>query len=576
MKRRRLRLSLPTLALAALVGLAAVLAASTPAGSQTLEDKVKTFTLANGMRFIVVERHLAPVFFAAIGFNVGSINEWDGITGISHILEHMMFKGTKTIGTVSYAKEKKYIEEEDRIAASITAIRRDIGAWRLGIFDDFARSLVASLPEEAKQRIGSDKAAELEELMAILAPRTQVPEEASEYPTLIEEGGVDYFEKFLALKRSQLELARIQDQHKQYIVKEEFWDIYLNEGGRMLNAFTGTDLTAFIVYLPSNRLELWMSVEADRLKNPVFREAYQERDVVAEERRLGENDPDEQLWDAFTAAAFEASPYRRSVVGWMSDIQNVQRQDLESYFRRFYSPSNAVAVLVGDVDANEVQAMAAKYFGRIPAQPPVPPVATQEPQQKGERRVVVEHTANPRLAVGYHIPAAPHPDYYPIQALMAVLGQGRTSRLFKIYEEKELTSSAPQVSNGPGDKLDNLLVIEAAPRHPHTAEEVENAIYEEIEAVKREPPSERQMQRIRNKIDAAMVRTLGSNMGIAFNLGLTAVTRGDWRAYITDYERIKQVTPEEVSEAARKYLTPQNRTVATLVQVAEKEAQGEN
>ncbi|MFZ1946307.1 MAG: pitrilysin family protein [bacterium] len=575
MARRGLKLSLPAAALAALAIAAAVITAPGSAGSQTLEDKVKTFTLANGMRFIVVERHVAPVFFSAIGFNVGSINEWDGITGISHILEHMMFKGTTTIGTVNYAREKKYLDREDGIAASITAIRRSVGNWRIEIFDDFARDLVASLPDETKQRIGSDRTAELETLVSILESRKQLPEEAAQYPSLLEDGGVDYFARFLELKRSQLELARVQDEHKQYIVKEEFWDIYLKEGGRMLNAFTGTDLTAFIVYLPSNRLELWMSVESDRLQNPVFREAYQERDVVAEERRLGENDPDGRLWDAFTATAFEASPYRRPIVGWMSDIQNISRDDLESHFKRFYSPSNAVAVMVGDLDAGEVEKMAARYFGRIPAQPPVPPVATQEPEQQGEKRVVLEHTANPRLLIGYHIPAAPHPDYYPIQALMAVLGQGRTSRLFKIYEQQELTSAAPQVSNGPGDKLDNLLVIEAAPRHPHTTEEVEQAIYDEIEIVKSEPPSERQMQRIRNKIDAAMVRTLGNNMGIAFNLGLTAVVRGDWRAYLTDYEKIKQVTPEQVSEAARKYLAPQNRTVATLVQI-EEEAEGED
>jgi predicted Zn-dependent peptidase len=196
---------------------------------------------------------------------------------------------------------------------------------------------------------------------------------------------------------------------------------------------------------------------------------------------------------------------------------------------------------------------------------------TQEPEQKGERRVVVEHASNPKVLIGYHIPAAPHPDNYPIQALMALLGQGRTSRLFKIYQDLELTSSAPEVSNGPGDKLDNLLIIEATPRHPHTTEEVESAIYNEIEALKNEPPAEHELQRIRNKIDAAMVRTLGNNMGIAFNVGMYAFSRGDWRAYLTDNEKVKQVKPEDVSYVAGEYLTPRNRTVATLVKVEEEE-----
>lgn len=565
------RPAVPLILFAAVLAAAAMGAAAASPGPQTLEAKVKEFTLGNGMRFIVVQRPVAPVFFAAIGFDVGSINEVDGTTGISHILEHMMFKGTKTIGTVSYAKEKKYLDKEDRLAASVAVARREIGAWRLEILDEFARNTASSLPDEAKTEIGSDKIKEMEAVIAILETRKQMPEKAERYPTLLEENGIDYYDRFLASKRLQLEIARVQEEHKNLIVKEEFWDIYLREGGRMLNAFTANDLTAYIVYLPANRLELWMSVEADRLKNPIFREAYQERDVVAEERRLGENDPDEMLWDAFQATAFQASPYRRSILGWMSDIQNVSRQDLESYFKRFYAPNNAVAILVGDLDVKVVERMATRYFGRIPAQEPIPPLITQEPRQMGERRVVVEHTSNPKVLIGYHIPAVPHPDYYPIQTLMAMLGQGRTSRLFKIYEDLELTSSAPQVSNGPGDKMDNLLIIEATPRHPHTAEEVEAAIYNEIEILKNEPPSEYELQRIRNKIDAAMVRTLGNNMGIAFNLGLHAVSRGDWRSYLTDYEKVKQVKPEEVCYVAREYLVPRNRTVATLVKVEEEQ-----
>ena len=568
MSRRTLLESLPLLVLLAV---SAAVFTPSPCGSQSLEEKVTQFTLANGMRFIVVERHVAPVFFVAMAFNVGSINEIDGKTGISHLLEHMFFKGTKTIGTVNYAKERKYLAREDELATQIAADRRAIGGWRTAIFDDFTRATAASLPEETKQQIGSDKIQELQAVISALENGGKLPDEASRYPTLVQESGTDYYADYVVTKKLELELARVQQEHKPLIVKDEIWDIYLEQGGRMLNAFTGTDLTAYIIYLPSNRLELWMSVEADRLKNPVLREFYQERDVVTEERRLGENDPDEALWDAFEAAAFQALPYRRPIVGWMSDLQNLLRPDLEAYFMRNYSPSNATVIMVGDLNPKTVETMARRYFERIPGQPPVPPPITQEPEQLGERRIAVEHTANPRLIIGYHIPTAPHPDNYPVQALMAMLGQGRTSRLYRIYEELQLTSSAPEVSNGPGDKLDNLLMIEATPRHPHTAEEVEKAIYDEIEAVKNQPPSDYEMQRIRNKIDANMVRTLGTNVGLAFNLGFSAVIRGDWRTYLTDQEKLKQVPAEDVSYVAKKYLVPENRTVATLVQVEKKE-----
>ncbi|HVP58822.1 MAG TPA: pitrilysin family protein, partial [bacterium] len=543
-----------------------------PPGAQTLEDKVKTFTLANGMQFVVVERPVAPVFFGAVGFNVGSINEWDGQTGISHLLEHMLFKGTRKIGTLSYAKEKRYLDKEDALAIGIANMRRDIGHWRVAIYDDYVRNLASSLPESERQKIGSDKIKEMAAVIGILEAKQQMPEEAKRYPTLIEERGINYYDKYVETKRKQLELAKVQEEHRKIIVKDEFWDTYVQNGGRMLNAFTADDETAYFVYLPSNRLELWMAMESDRLRDPIFREIYQERDVVSEERRLGENDPEDELWNALTAAAFEASPYRRPVVGWMSDIQNINRPELQAYFHRYYAPNNAVAILIGDVDVKNAQRLATRYFGNIPRQPAIPPVVTQEPAQKGERRVVVEHTANPRVLIGYHVPTAPHPDSYPVNALIQILGSGRTSRLYKkIYEELQLTASPPEVSSGPGEKLDNLLIIDATPRYPHTTDEVEQAIYKEIEAIKTQPPTDRELQRIRNQVDAQMVRTLGSNLGIAFNLGLTAVTRGDWHAYLDDIDKLKQVKPEDVSYVAKQYLTPENRTVATIVKVEEKQ-----
>jgi predicted Zn-dependent peptidase len=233
-------------------------------------------------------------------------------------------------------------------------------------------------------------------------------------------------------------------------------------------------------------------------------------------------------------------------------------------------------MLVGDIDPVEAEKLARKYFGRIRAQEPPPPVVTVEPEQKGERRVTLEFDANPKVLIGYHTPVAPHPDAYALQVLIAVLGQGRTSRLYKkIYEELELTSASPRVSAEPGMKLPNLLYISAEPRHPHTTGEVEEAIYAEIERIKQEPPSERELQRLRNRIDAQMVRSLGSNYGIAFQLGFSELIRGSWRTYLEDMERVKAVTPEQVSAVAERYLTPTNRTVATLVKIEKEEGEGE-
>lgn len=563
------------LALPALLAVFALVAPSL-AVCETLADKVTEFYLDNEMKFIVMKRDVSPTFFGVVGFNVGSINERDGITGISHLLEHMMFKGTTTVGTTDYKKERKYIDRTDELALEIMDVRSEIARWRLELFDDFSRGLVAALPEERKDEIGSDRVKELSATVELLGSTSEVPAEAQDYPTLMQESGVDYFAKYRHLKSLELELAEVQKEHKQFVIKDELWDTYKQHGGRMLNAFTANDLTAYIVALPANRLELWMMLESDRMKDAVFREFYSERDVVMEERRLGENDPESRLWEAFMAAAFQASPYGRPVIGWMGDIEAMTRQQIEAYFRQYYAPNNATAMLVGDLDPAEVEKLAKKYFGRIRAQEPPPAVVTVEPEQKGERRVIVEFDANPQVLMGYHVPVAPHPDAYAVQVLVAVLGQGRTSRLYKkIYEELELTSEPPHVSTEPGAKMPNLFYIECAPRHPHTTEEVEQAIYGEIEAIKREPPAERELQRIWNRIDAQMVRSLGSNYGIAFQLGFSELIRGDWRTYLTDIERVKAVTPEQVSRVAEKYLGPANRTVATLVKIEKEEGEAE-
>lgn len=549
-----------------------LVAALVPAvlAGQNLEDRITEFTLQNGMDFVIVERPVAPVFFAAIVFKVGSVDEWDGVTGISHLLEHMMFKGTTTVGTSSYARERRYLAREDRIAADIDDLRLRIGPWRLEILNNFSRDLVSSLDEEKKEAIGADKAEELSALIAMLESGNHVPAEAEQYPTLLSEGGTDYGGLYLDLKCKELELQEVMVKHRDLIIKDELWEAYVQNGSRILNAFTSNDVTGYIVYLPSNRLELWMMLESDRMQDAVFREFYSERDVVAEERRLHENDPESVLIDELLATAFEASPYGRPVVGWMSDIQTMTRDELKAYYRRFYAPNNAVALLVGDLDVDKVKKMAKRYFGRIPSQDPPEPLNIVEPEQQGERRVTVEFAAEPQVMIAYHVPVAPHPDSYPLSVLQSILGRGRTSRLYKkIYEELELTSRAPSVSFEPGERLPNLLMIHAYPRHPHTAEEVEQAIYGEIEALKSEPPTEREIQKIRNIIDANMVRMLGSNLGVAFSLGMAIAIRDDWRTFLVDMERTKQVEAEDVSEVARKYLVPGNRTVATLVKAEE-------
>jgi predicted Zn-dependent peptidase len=544
-----------------------------PAYAQTLEDRVKGFTLKNGMQFLVVERHEAPVVMCALAFDVGSANDWPSMSGVSHLLEHMMFKGTRQIGTTNYTKEIPYIRKTDELGERTIALRKEIGEWRIKQFRDFKRNVIAGFTDEEKERIGTDRYRQnklLVEKIRAMEHRGEFPDSLTSTPYLLEDGGKSFLDLYLEYLLAWGEIGRLLDEQRQYIVKDEFSETYTKNGADFWNAFTSYDYTMYYVYLPANRLELWMTMESDRMANPVFREFWPERDVVMEERRLGENDPDDVLREAFFSVAFSANPYQRPVVGWMSDILAIDRKQLTAYHRVYYAPNNAVAAIVGDVDHRTVKRMAERYFASIPAQTPPPPVETREPEQTGERRVVVEHTANPQLMIGFHKPTYPHPDDITFQVLGGILSRGRTSRFYReIYEKKKLTADPPWTYSGPGSRYDNLFIIGAEPRHPHTLEEVEAAIYEEIERLKREPVAERELERIKNQEEARLIQRMGSNIAMAFQLAYAHTVLGDYRAIRDRVERIKKVTPDDIMAAAKRYLTERNRTVGYRVQVEE-------
>ncbi|MBU8921367.1 MAG: insulinase family protein [Bacteroidales bacterium] len=547
-----------------------------PAGQcQTLEEKVNEFELDNGMKFLVVERHEAPVAFCAIVFNVGSANEWPNVTGISHLLEHMMFKGTKMLGTSDYKKEIPYIEKTDELGEMTIELRKELGEWRFEAFKEFRETIIAGFTEEETEKAGTNKYTQNLILVEKIRAMESLPEELTSRKYLLEKDGVDYLEKYLEYEQTWGEIVRLTDEQRtRFVVNNELWETYMNNGSRMLNAGTSYDFTVYFVYLPTNRLELWMTMESDRMDSAIFREFWIERDVVMEERRLADNDPDDVLDEAFNSVAFTACPYKWPVLGWMSDLQTIDRKELAEYHKTFYAPNNATAVIVGDVDVKTVRKMAKKYFESISDQEPPPPLETREPKQQGERRLVIEHDANPKLMVGYHKPIHPDPESVVFDVMTSVLAGGRTSRLYKsIFEDKKLTAEPVRVYTGPGERYDNLLMFTAEPRHPHTLEEVEAAIYEEIEKLKTEPVTDRELQRILNQLDSQMVQQLGSNLGIAFTVLMGEIFRGDWHAMFRQYDMTKEVTAEDVMKVAEKYLIESNRTVGWRVKIEKEEGE---
>ncbi|MBN1884275.1 MAG: insulinase family protein [Candidatus Krumholzibacteriota bacterium] len=553
-----------------LVALVALVLAGTAATADTLVEKVKEFELDNGMKFLVVERPEAPVVFCAVVFNVGSANEWPNVTGISHLLEHMMFKGTKMIGTTDYDSEIPYIEKTDELGERTIELRKQLGEWRFGVFKGFSRDVLATFTDEENEALGASKAAQNALLVEKVRAMERMPDSLAAMKYLLADGDTDYLALYLEYEEAWGEIHRLLDEQRRFMVKDELWETYMNNGARFLNAGTSYDFTVYFAYLPANRLELWLDLESDRMAEPVFREFWSERDVVMEERRLSENDPDEMLEEAFYSVAFTACPYKWPVVGWMSDLLTIDRKELTAYNRRFYAPNNATVVLVGDIDYKRAKKLARRYFGPIPAQEPTTPVETREPEQQGERRVVIEHTANPRLMLAWHKPSHPDPDEVVFDVITEILASGRTSRLYtSIYEKQELTADPPNCSTGPGNRYDNLVIVSAEPRAPHTIEEVEAAIVAEIDRLKTEPVTERELQRIKNQIDAQTIRQLGSNLGIAFQVLFGELYLGDYRKIFDRYERIKEVTAEDVMRVAGTYFTERNRTVGWRVKVEE-------
>jgi len=479
------------------------------AASPNLVERVIEHKLANGLTVLMVERHQTPVVSINITFAVGGINEQVGQTGLAHFYEHMAFKGTRMVGTKDYEKEKPVLDELARVGTELERRQREI-AGRNGKVTAEEQAVVDSL---------------------------------------------------------QKRFADLQAQASQYVVGNEVALLYQRHGGVGFNASTGKDLTRYTISLPSNRLPLWAAIEADRMANPVLREFYKERGVVMEERRLRNDDsPNGLLFETFTSAAFRAHGYGVPTIGWGSDILSLTPADTEAFFKAHYGPNRATIALVGDLNPKETIALIERTFGKIPAAPNSPDRMAVEPDQRGERRVEVEFDAEPSVIIGYHKPGLGHPDDDVFDVIDAVLSDGLTSRLDRtLVRKRRLAASVNSDSNHPGARAPNLFVITATPLAPHTTAEVEAAIYEELERLKREPVSPKELERVINNLDADMVRALRSNSGLASQLALYQAVAGDWREILKSRDRVAAVTAADVQRVAAQYFTKSNRTVGVLV-----------
>jgi predicted Zn-dependent peptidase len=464
--------------------------------------------LENGLTLVMVENHQSPTVGLISQFAVGSVDEWDGISGSAHILEHLLFKGTPTLGTSNWAKEKALLADIEKTAQDLR--------W------------------ERSREFRSDPA---------------------------------------RLTSLEARLDSLQESAREYVVSNELDRIYQEAGGQSVNAGTSWDWTNYQVALPSNRLELWMKLESDRLKEPILREFYTELKNIREERRMGVDDepagPLGMAAEALYATAFTAHRYGVPIIGWPSDIDKVTRSEVEAFFKKYYAPNRMTLAIVGDIDPEKTFEMVKAYFGPIPRQPEPFMPRTVEPEQRGERRVVVEYEAEPRVLIGWHVPAGLHPDFPALLVLHDILTGGRSSRLDReIVENKKIAATITGYTGIPGERYPNLYVLESTPLSPHTTAEVEAAIYDVIEGVKKGPISDRELETAKTKYRKDFVDGLIDNLGLAQIMAANQATLGDWREGFKRAEAVAQVTAADVQRVATTYLKASNRTVSTLVKPA--------
>lgn len=492
--------------------LACVLALTASSVSLAQQVQVEEFTLDNGMEFLLVPRTDQPNVIAAGWLaRVGSVNERPGITGISHFFEHMMFKGTTTIGT----QDAEADDELNRQIAAIGARLREAhlttqyDRWRKGEIDD---------PWD---------------------PAHDTPD--------------------MATLRMHLKAA--MESQREAIVKDEFDQVYTREGGSGMNAFTSEDLTFYFINVPSNKFELWAWMESDRLFDSTFREFYSERDVVHEERRLRtESTPTGKFQEQFDSMFWMASPYNWPVIGWPTDLNSYTLEQAQDYFNTYYAPNNLVGVIVGDFDAEYIKPVIEAYFGRLQRGPEAPEVVTLNVEQQAEMRMNAACDCQPQIEVRYHTVPFAHEDSYALQMLAAILN-GRTGRLYKnMVEGKEIASSA--FANSDERRYGGAFSFRAETKGDATPEQLEEAWDEIVEDLKNNLVPEQELQKVKNQSLANSYRRLQSNFFLLIQLALYEA-QGDWEYINAQPDLLQRVTPRDIIQVANKYFTDTNRAVAT-------------
>ena len=485
--------------------------------SEKINLDVKEFRLKNGMMFLVVERHATPQVACHLSIRAGSALEEAGKTGIAHMLEHMMFKGTKNFGTMDPIKDQAL---QSQIEAAYQVV----------------------LSEERKRN----------------------PDRS-----------------LIQAKRKEMERLRLEVQ--KIYVPQAFSSQLGKNGAVRVNAFTSKDETQYFMSVPSDMVEQWFSIVSEQLFEPAWREFYVEKDVIQREWDFRYvNNPDGAAWLDLQSTAYTAHPYRNPTIGWKSDMEKFNTKDAMAFHTAYYNPANAVAVLVGDLTVEKAKQLAEIYFERYPEGKRAPETVTADPPQSGPRKSVryLKGARTPSVLIGFHGARMGTQEFDALDALAMVLSHGRGARMTQEVVNKGLAVEA--WAHNLDNRYAGMLILGGSPNEPEelkkgnlsdeeerqahlrACENLEKILLAEIERLKSEPLSSRELERIKKLNHRDFMERLRTNESLAMTLATTEVQIG-WPYLLSYLDRIDRVTPEVVREAANRTATEENRTTVFVI-----------
>ena len=366
-----------------------------------------------------------------------------------------------------------------------------------------------------------------------------------------------------ALRRT---FERLRDKANAYVVPNAYAKILERNGATDINAATSEDYTFYFCSLPANRVELWFRLESDRLRNPVFRQFYTEKEVVLEERRMRiDSDPTGRMFEALLTMAYVAHPYGTPAIGWTTDVITTRRSQMHAFYDRHYIPSNITVAVVGDVDPHQVGKLAETYFGSMAEKEPEFDIVTREPEQQGERQFSQKGPSQPVYMEAYHSVDQLSKDAKPLEILADILARGRVSRLYQSLVVRQGLAQSTHVFDGvPGDKYPGLFMIYLIPQTGASVDDLVKALHEELLRISDEGITPEELQRAKTRIRADLIRSLKSNLGLARRLAEAEAQMGGWRRVFTSLAEYERVTASHVRSVAKTYLIPENRTSGRL------------